>query len=1087
MPVSTSRSMIGCVTFVHLVSVLSGCGGVGTGDLETTMRDDALILLHAPASLPTGSNPAAGEVAGQSHHSRQNGNEPRSSGSAAMPTDTTTAQSTSGPERSTRRSGPSADSTGSDVSPEPKGPTSSENVILTGMSPASRRLAERPRNNPEAADLLDHWGHRRSDKHAEGLDLSNSTLANTVAALRALRTAAQGNSEGLTPDLHGSDEVQILGARRGVTYGRWGAGSADTLSIEFDLSRVAPEIRDDPEFQAAFERAGKAWSRRIADTWSTWERSAGDLKGWTVLAGGQSNEVRVGEDGETSTGLEIHVTVENFPETIAGRGGNSSIQQDESWEPHFGAVAIDREHLQEAGEARLLSVLTHEIGHVLGSWMGDIDGHDAYTDRAAGTWSGPHVIAEHGRPAPFQDASVTRARVGADHYSVEFPYDFAHSGVCISLMAYCNDDKAVPAFLPHAIDFAFLADLGLTIAEETDRPETYGLAGWTDYAGFTLSLSRELEIALADPQPHYGPGSRWQKLDVVDLLQVGVDVFGHRTTATHGANLSGTARYAGGLIGAALDRSGLPPVTGDASLALDLGTLDGTASFTSLVVYPDGIPETFAGGTLHYPFGLSDNVIVGNGVGLTLQADFYGPEHEEVAGVIHDPRVGLLGSFGATTDDRPAREDVIAGADYMSGSVYQRGAATETGDRWYYYQCQRKSACESRHNESDNWTEWTAATREQVLAATAAWAWRDTSTPVRDRGFVRIARQTSSATDGAQGRYAMDGYAATLSHVAFGVGFEYYSTDWTGSDGTPPGFGNRWAGFQGSLANSLPDGIARWSGPMLGYQWTPAADDNPFVKGLATVKFSLSDSQVDVLISEVMSLDRQRVVEDFSYEDLPAETDGTFEGFVSGSIRGGFFGPSQEEAAGWFYHNPTYIAGSFGARRLPDTVTLEETGGLRRSSGFYVYDDWGFWGRQLQENVFGAFIHRKVERKGTTTTYYHPSERIEGTLSGNNPVSGTAVWFGKVRAFETHFLEPVSGNARLEVDFVGATVDVDFTDFEGGHGSMSWESLGLQDGTFRHAQSGAYIEGDFYGSEHQGVAGEFRRNDLQGVFGAVRN
>ena len=48
-------------------------------------------------------------------------------------------------------------------------------------------------------------------------------------------------------------------------------------------------------------------------------------------------------------------------------------------------------------------------------------------------------------------------------------------------------------------------------------------------------------------------------------------------------------------------------MTGDASLALDLGTLDGTASFTSLLVYPDGLPETFAGGTLHYPFGLSDN------------------------------------------------------------------------------------------------------------------------------------------------------------------------------------------------------------------------------------------------------------------------------------------------------------------------------------------------------------------------------------------------------------------------------------------------------------------------------------------------
>ena len=274
-----------------------------------------------------------------------------------------------------------------------------------------------------------------------------------------------------------------------------------------------------------------------------------------------------------------------------------------------------------------------------------------------------------------------------------------------------------------------------------------------------------------------------------------------------------------------------------------------------------------------------------------------------------------MGSFGATTDDRPTREDLIAAANYMTGQVYWRGSAAEADYGWHDYRCETTSACESSHWESGSWTEWTATTREQVLAATAAWAWRDTSQLVKDLGFVRITRQTSSVTDGGRGRYAVDAYAATLSHAAFGIGFEHYTTEWAGSDGTPPGSGNRWHGFQGSLADSLPDGIARWSGPMLGYQDAHDAGDNPFVEGLATVEFSLPDSQVDVLISEVMSLDQQRVIADFSYQDLPAVTDGTFEGFVSGPIRGGFFGPSQEEAAGWFYHNPTHIAGSFGARR----------------------------------------------------------------------------------------------------------------------------------------------------------------------------
>ena len=1096
MPVSAAKALIGCLTVVSLVCVLSGCGGVGSGDTESRVQSDELVPLRLPPAPSPGSGATAGEAGAQPLPAGQSGSASGSPGSADVPTGATTNRSAPQTDGSTGSSGSGALSgtPASEPGPARAVPASPGTVTLTGTRVASRRMADLPRDNPAAADLLDHWGHRRSGKLTEGLDLSDPVSGGDGAYLRTLRTAAQQDGGAVLPELQDGDDVEVLGTRRGVTYGRWTAGYADTLSIEFDVSRVSQEMRDDAEFGATLERAGKAWSRRIADTWTTWERSAGELKGW--LAGSQSSEVRVGGDGETSGGLEIHVTVENLPGDDAGRGGNSGIQPGESWEPHFGALVVDREHLQEAGEAAVFATLTHEIGHILGSWKGNIDGHDAHTDTVAGTWAGPNVVAVHGGPAPFQDASDTYAWVDGERDPSATYYDFAHSGVCASLLSYCRFSAALPAFLPHAIDFAFLADLGLSIAEEADRPETYGLAGWTDYTGFTLSLSRELEIGLADPQPHYdGPVNRWRKLDVTDLLQAEVGVFGHRTVSALGASLTGTARYAGGLIGSALDRSGLPPVTGDASLALDLGSLDGTASFTSLLVHPDGIPETFAGGALHYPFGLSGNELVANGAGLTLRADFYGPGHEEVAGLIHDPRAGLLGSFGATTDDRPTREDVIAAADYLSGQVYRRGSATEADNGWYNYRCETDSACESRHNGTDGWSDWTATTREQVLAATAAWAWRDTSRPVRDRGLARVARLTTSATDGGEGRYAMDGYAATMAHAAFGVGSERYTTDWAGADGAPPGFGNRWVGFQGSLANSLPGGVARWSGPMLGYQAAHRAGDNPFVEGLATVKFSLPDSQVDVLISEVTSLDGQRTVADFGYTELPAQADGTFAGFRSGSIRGGFFGPSHEEAAGWFYHNPTHIAGSFGARRLPDTVTLEEIGSFRLfdgsvGSGFYAYNDWGVWATQFTEHVFGAFIEQPTETSGGGTSYHSPSGRIDGTPSGSNPVSGTAVWSGKVRAFDTdaeNLWEPVGGDARLRVHLERSTVDVDFTDFEGGHADMSWRSLELRSGTFSDAQGRAAIEGGFYGGEHQGAAGKFSGDRLQGVFGAVRD
>ena len=95
-----------------------------------------------------------------------------------------------------------------------------------------------------------------------------------------------------------------------------------------------------------------------------------------------------------------------------------------------------------------------------------------------------------------------------------------------------------------------------------------------------------------------------------------------------------------------------------------------------------------------------------------------------------------------------------------------------------------------------------------------------------------------------------------------------------------------------------------------------------------------------------------------------------------------------------------------------------------------------------------------------------------------------------MRAFDTDSdadWKPVSGNARLEVDFGDATVDIDFTDFEAGHGDMSWESLGLQEGAFSHTQGQTTIEGAFYGTEHQGAAGKFRRDRLDGVFGVVRD
>ena len=632
------------VLYFFLLPALAGCGSSGGG----------FMLLEDALSLAAGPGAAVNPVAVEPDQSDADGNTPGPSGDPGILPDTVDPLTQTIPDSNspTSESNAGLEGDGSGENTPSDDPLSSEVVVDPQTIPGSLRLADLPRDNPDAADLLDHWGHRRGQKILDGLFLTDADAEADAADLHALRTAAQAGDEDLdapdlvvgdavlidsdavpiagtgetgsealvAPNLFDGDEVRILGARRGITYGRWTGGPADTLSIEFDLSHAGPAMRDDPMFRAMLDRSGKVWSRRIADTWSTWKRRAGTFKGWHAGTDARI-QIRVAEGGEISTGLEIAVTDGDLG--FAGEAALSTIFPSDSWEPHFGSIVIDRDHLRTAGEAELFSTLTHEIGHVVGAWIGDQSAQPfgPYTDEATGTWSGPNVVAVHGGPAPFQDNSDPNTWVAGERDPLASEYDFVHSGVCASVMAYCTGWAAAPAFLPHALDFAFLADLGLTITDETTRPETYGLAGWTNHAGFTLAVSRDLSVGLADPQPYYDRwGNRWMTLAVVDLLQAEANAFGHRSTGDFSlsyprAGTFGTVWYAGGLIGTALNRAWLPPVLGNANLAVNLGTLDGRASFTSLAVYTNGLAEPFAGGRLHYPFALSENALVGTDPG----------------------------------------------------------------------------------------------------------------------------------------------------------------------------------------------------------------------------------------------------------------------------------------------------------------------------------------------------------------------------------------------------------------------------------------------------------------------------------------
>ena len=286
-----------------------------------------------------------------------------------------------------------------------------DRASTTGSSTGNQRVSLRPKNNSGAGDLLDHWGRRHNGLISARLSQAAGTDGGIAEFRELLEAARPTGGETYVPEFHDGDTLASLGQRRGVTYGRWTGGSADTLSIEFDLEYATPAMRDDRSFRATLDRAGKMWSQRIEDTWTEWERSYGESKGHLIgNYGAKGREVRVGPGGETSTGLVIYMTGQTLAQDVAGWGGARTSAPGNVWEPHTGAIALDNDYVEDAGDASLFATIVHETGHVLGAWLGsyivnNLDWFSAdyglissYLDLTTGTWTGPNVVAVHGGP-----------------------------------------------------------------------------------------------------------------------------------------------------------------------------------------------------------------------------------------------------------------------------------------------------------------------------------------------------------------------------------------------------------------------------------------------------------------------------------------------------------------------------------------------------------------------------------------------------------------------------------------------------------------------------------------------------------------
>ena len=134
----------------------------------------------------------------------------------------------------------------------------------TGGAPSLTRWGY-SRNNPTAADLLDHWNEPDTLRSALKVSVVNAAeISERKNFLKSLLDGAGGSHDkaGVRFRNVRLDDMTIIGEKKGISYGQWKSGPAGTLNIEFDY-RFAPDIGRGA--RAWMERAGKMWSWRLLD------------------------------------------------------------------------------------------------------------------------------------------------------------------------------------------------------------------------------------------------------------------------------------------------------------------------------------------------------------------------------------------------------------------------------------------------------------------------------------------------------------------------------------------------------------------------------------------------------------------------------------------------------------------------------------------------------------------------------------------------------------------------------------------------------------------------------------------------------
>ena len=585
------RPALGALTAIFLTMALSGCGGGGGGGSPRVVTAPSI---YESWGLPPGHGLGPGDITVAAGGSQEQGNVV-----VACP--------------------PGGNACVVRVSAD--GTTSY--AVTAGVPTFAYVHPTYERDNPSAQDLLDHWNEPEQLRAALELPPVNAAQeADPTRGLSKLIGMAGGNPAETGTKLRNvrPEDVEIIGERDGITYGRWTGGPGGTLNIEFEW-RFAPNF--DAATRARMERAGKSWSWRIRDDFGTNVAE----QGREFRYNDSTESIVLDEDLPADDVLIL--MIDKGDAQLSSAGPRSRVGNDVAFQPWLGLLQLSQRHVDHT------SLMAHEIGHVLAVNGWEIPPLTRYVNKADYTFEGPEAMrANRGEPVPFQWVDEENRWVEPNTPGAEV--DYGHLGVCTSVMAYCRDRTEV--YGPSELDFAYLKDVGYDILdpETASEPELCGYGAWGSYSAWGAGVERTI---------HYEGG---RVVDATDTLRAAADAFGMAPGGSLAENtaLQGAVTWSGSLIGVDLGQAMLPPVFGDAELEVELSTLRGTASFNDLTVHVDGVSSAFRARELGYDIGVAGNAF--SDEDGHVRGGFFGPAHEEMAGVLDDRTadVNLIAGFG---------------------------------------------------------------------------------------------------------------------------------------------------------------------------------------------------------------------------------------------------------------------------------------------------------------------------------------------------------------------------------------------------------------------------------------------------------